>query len=74
LYIVDLPDSFFELSQFEMRLLISQQTKKQKELENMPLKTKAMREQEDEQKRKKYPKVINDCINIFAKSSFYNLI
>ncbi|ORX48106.1 hypothetical protein BCR36DRAFT_329670 [Piromyces finnis] len=55
---IDLPDSFFELSQFEMRLLISQQTKKQKELENMPLKTKAMREQEDEQKRKKYPKCL----------------
>jgi len=41
-----------------MKILISQQTKKQKELENMPLKTRAMREQEDEQKRKKYPKVI----------------
>jgi len=55
---IDLPDSFFELSQFEMKILISQQTKKQKELENMPLKTRAMREQEDEQKRKKYPKCL----------------
>jgi len=63
--IVELPDSFFELSQFEMRLLISQQTKKQKELENMPLKTKAMREQEDEQKRKKYPKVLFTYLFIY---------
>lgn len=57
LFIVDLPDSFYELTGSELQFLLAMQDSKRKAEENSGFKTRAVREQEEKAKERKYPKV-----------------
>ncbi|KAJ1534952.1 Tether containing UBX domain for GLUT4, partial [Nowakowskiella sp. JEL0078] len=55
---IELPDSFFELNSSELKMLVQSQKYKRDNAENKPLLTKALREKEEELKRKKWPKTL----------------
>ncbi|KAJ3406337.1 Tether containing UBX domain for GLUT4, partial [Chytridiales sp. JEL 0842] len=55
---IELPDSFFELSPAEMKLVLASHKSKTKSLDDAPLMTKKMREREEEARRQKYPKTM----------------
>ncbi|KAI8914645.1 GLUT4 regulating protein TUG-domain-containing protein, partial [Gorgonomyces haynaldii] len=56
--LADLPDSFFELSQTEMKILLSSYKSSLSKYENRPLMTQKMREQEQQVRNRKYPKTL----------------
>jgi hypothetical protein len=53
----DLPDSFFEPSVLELKAAFASQQKLREELNNAPLKSKAIREKEENAKLSKWPTV-----------------
>ena len=53
---MELPESFYELSGDELKMLMAQQSRRRQEMENQPLKTRKIREKEAEAHRQKYPK------------------
>ncbi|CAG8474650.1 325_t:CDS:2 [Paraglomus occultum] len=55
---IELPDSFYELTPTELKYLIAMQKAKNTALENAVLKTKAVREQEEVARERKYPKTL----------------
>lgn len=55
---MDLTDSFYELSDVELKYVLASYSRKTQELKNAPLKTKKMREEEEAKKREKYPKTL----------------
>uniref|UniRef100_A0A1D1XF21 Tether containing UBX domain for GLUT4 n=1 Tax=Anthurium amnicola TaxID=1678845 RepID=A0A1D1XF21_9ARAE len=55
---MDLPDSFYELTSSELQFLLAMQDSKRKADENAGFKTRAMREQEEKARERKYPKTI----------------
>ncbi|GBC02698.1 hypothetical protein RclHR1_04760013 [Rhizophagus clarus] len=55
---IDLPDSFYELTASELKFLLAMQSSKRQAEENARFKTRAVREQEDKARERKYPKTI----------------
>ncbi|KAJ3326435.1 Tether containing UBX domain for GLUT4 [Blyttiomyces sp. JEL0837] len=58
---IERPDSFFELTPAELKLVISAQSAKAKMAGDAPLKTKAMREREEMEKMRRFPRT---CIRV----------
>lgn len=56
--LVNVPDSFYELSPAEFKALMAGQKKKREALENAPFVTSAMREMEQEERLKKFKKTV----------------
>lgn len=56
--LVELPPSFFELSQVEIRILLDSHKSAVHALENKPLLTQKLRDREKLMKEKKYPKTM----------------
>ncbi|KAI8848020.1 hypothetical protein BC829DRAFT_444104 [Chytridium lagenaria] len=63
---IELPDSFFELTPNELKMMIKLHNSRSKALEDAPLMTKAMRDREEQLRKSKYPKVGN-----LSMSSWY---
>ncbi|CAG8469797.1 13009_t:CDS:10 [Ambispora leptoticha] len=59
---IDLPDSFYELTPAELQHLLALQKSKRRAEENTGFKTKAIREQEEKAKEKKYPKFVRESL------------
>ncbi|CAJ0627682.1 14960_t:CDS:2 [Entrophospora sp. SA101] len=55
---INLPDSFYELSPSELKNLLSMQNSKRLASDNAGFKTRAMRQKEDEERERKYPKTL----------------
>ncbi|KAI9287655.1 hypothetical protein BC943DRAFT_350567 [Umbelopsis sp. AD052] len=53
---VPVPESFYKLTPAEIKQLYQSQVNKRQALDNAPLKTKQMRNQEEKERMKKYPK------------------
>ena len=58
---IELPDSFFELTPSEFKILLSETETRRKKAENAGFKTRALREQEELERAQKYPKT---CIRV----------
>ncbi|RIA95236.1 hypothetical protein C1645_816969 [Glomus cerebriforme] len=55
---IDLPDSFYELTPSELQYLLAMQNSQRKAKENAVFKTRAVREQEEKARERKYPKTM----------------
>ncbi|KAJ3105951.1 Tether containing UBX domain for GLUT4 [Phlyctochytrium planicorne] len=55
---IELPDSFFELTPNEVKMMLHSQKSRAKALEDAPLMTKAMRDREEQLRKSKYPKTM----------------
>ncbi|ORY04516.1 hypothetical protein K493DRAFT_311361 [Basidiobolus meristosporus CBS 931.73] len=55
---IELPDSFYELTSAELKAILDSQRVQRSKDENAPLKTRQMRENEELQKRRKYPRTL----------------
>ncbi|KAI8136993.1 hypothetical protein BJV82DRAFT_492951, partial [Fennellomyces sp. T-0311] len=53
---IELPESFFKLSANEIKSLYKSQVEKRENLENRPLKTQKIRQAEELERMKKYPR------------------
>ncbi|KAK9721800.1 hypothetical protein K7432_003122 [Basidiobolus ranarum] len=55
---IELPDSFYELTPAELKSIMNDQRTKRSLTDNAPLKTRQMREQEDLQRQRRYPRTL----------------
>ena len=53
----DLPDSFYEMTEADARILLASYKRRREQEDSSVLKTRAIREREEQQMRAKYPKV-----------------